>query len=341
VLTAVSALAATAMLSAIVTAPGAQATTVPVRYPPISSVIITEPLPGFTAAVPGPTNGPLTASGFAAQSSNPTQATSEFDALARRPGFAAYLRLWTDLHGTGKGANDIVVTLFRVTDPAQRADLVSGLRLPYEQASGATLFRVPSIPGAGGYTVPITSPSVTEQVVVFSTGSYVAAVQLASSDAASNPAPFSSADAIGVAFSQYLAMVDSPGVPVRRPASPTTAGSARSGGLHLGGVLVVLAGIAVLAALAWLTDRRLRPRHSQPIDDPWGPTAALAAMGALAIPASRPPVDGDPSHLPHLLPGTEPGWQPDPSDPVDSVRYWDGERWTAHLARRTASDGAS
>jgi hypothetical protein len=307
---------------------------VPIRYPPLGPVVIAEPLPGFTVAAPGPTNGPLTAAGFAAQSSDPAQATAEFDALADQPGFAAELRLWTDVHGPAKGANDVVITLFRVTVAAPRSELAAGLALPYREAAGASPFTVPSIPGAEGFTVPVaTSGGVTEQTVVFTYGVYVTVVQLASSDAVSNPAPLSPADAIGVAFDQYQAVVHAPGIPERVRRGVPAPATDRGGGLHLGGVSAVLAGVAVLAAVAWLADRRRRPRLTAAAD-PWSPDGVLAAMGA--VPVGRPPSAGGVSPPPVLLPGTRPGWQPDPSSPDSTVRYWDGERWTDHVARRTA-----
>jgi len=234
-------------------------------YPAIRTVVIQNPLPNFTVASPGPTNGPLTASELGALSSNPQQAETQFNRLVTQAGFGAYLRLWTDANGPGKGANDIVVTLYRIPNLQDAASFASGSQQPYQQPGAAAAFAVPSIPGAHGYTVSISSPSqVTEQVVLFRSGPYVAIVQLASSVAASNPAPLNPSDAISVSFQQYTTTLHSLGTPTTGTPSGTSPAAAKGGGA-LPVILGIVGGLVVLVAIAWLAagpprERRRRRR---------------------------------------------------------------------------------
>ena len=277
----------TVALAAAVTLAVAPAGATRTVYPPIGTVILATSLPAFTAAPPGPTNGPLTATGFAAQSPDPQTATRQFEQLATVPGFAASLRLWTDVHGPGAGANDVVITLYRIPESAVAATFTLQLRQQY--AVGATRFAVPSIPGATGYTSEVTSPSpATEQVVVFRSGVYVAIVELASSRQAANPTLLTPAEAVDISFRQFTATGKAAGRPVPAPA-PAPA-PAPSGGGH-GWIVFVLVGLLVVAAGAGgliVADRRRKVRQGhRPVNpDPFAPDGILAAMGA--IPAGHP-----------------------------------------------------
>ncbi|HEX3460341.1 MAG TPA: DUF2510 domain-containing protein [Acidimicrobiales bacterium] len=245
-------------------AAGAAGSPTTTGYPPIATVMIQNPLPNFTVGAPGPTNGPLTAAELGALSTNPQQAESQFNRLATQKGFGAYLRLWTDANGPGKGANDVVVTLYRIPNLQDAASFASGSQQPYQQPGAATAFSVPSIPGAHGYTVSITSPSqVTEQVVLFRTGPYVAIVQLASSVAATNPAPLNPSDAIAVSFQQYTGALHA--VAIQTAGAPAGTPSTAKSGSALPAVLAIIAGVLVLGAVAWLAagpprERRRRRR---------------------------------------------------------------------------------
>ncbi|HEX3839805.1 MAG TPA: DUF2510 domain-containing protein [Acidimicrobiales bacterium] len=286
-------------------------------YPPIATVMIQSPLPNFTVGAPGPTNGPLTAAELGALSTNPQQAESQFNRLATQKGFGAYLRLWTDANGPGKGANDIVVTLYRIPNLPDAASFASGSQQPYQQPGAATSFSVPSIPGAHGYTVSISSPSqVTEQVVLFRTGPYVAIVQLASSVAATNPASLNPSDAISVSFQQYTAALHAAGTPTSGTPSGTPS-TAKSGSL-LPPVLAIIGGLVVLAAVAWLAagpprERRRRrraiglgvPRVSHdagaalPIDVPSAdPRPVRLARGPVIRVVEVEPATGEPKAVP-------------------------------------------
>ena len=249
--------------SAAAGAPPATLTTT--NYPAIGSVVILSPLPNFTAAAPGPTNGALTAAELGALSSDPQKAEGQFNVLAKQAGFGAYLRLWTDANGPGKGANDIVITLYRIPNSQDADSFASGSQKPYQQPGAASSFAVPSIPGAHGYTVSITSPTqVTEQVVLFKSDPYVAIVQLASSVATSNPAALNPSDAITVSFQQYTAIRHSLGTPTAGAPSGTASAASKPGSI-VPTVLAVIGALVVLAVIAWIAagpprDRRRRRR---------------------------------------------------------------------------------
>jgi hypothetical protein len=252
-------------MSAVPAAAAPPAMLAATTYPAIGSVVIQSPLPNFTAAAPGPTNGALTAAELGALSSDPQTAESQFDLLAKQAGFGAYLRLWTDANGPGKGANDVVITLYRIPNSQDADSFASGSQKPYQQPGAASSFPVPSIPGAHGYTVSISTPSqVTEQVVLFKWDPYVAIVQLASSVASSNPAPLNPSDAIGVSFQQYTAIRLALGAPAAGAPSGTASATSKPGSI-LPTVLAIIGGLVVLAVVAWIgagppRDRRRRRR---------------------------------------------------------------------------------
>ncbi len=262
----------------------------------LGALIVDPGLPGFTAAAPGPTNGPLTAETFAAQSSDPSQAEAAFGALATRPGFGAAIRLWSDTGAPGQVENDLVVLLFRIGDPAAARLFAAGLVAPYRTPGAAVPFDVPSIPGATGYTVTVTQPvAALEQAVVFASGPYVAAVQAASSAAPSNTARVSPTQVIDVAFLESASVrhatpPTSAPLPLthRKPrrATPTTVRTPAHGTTPvLVGVLTAL--VLLAGAAGWVISRRRRAsRRTIGSPDPWGPDGVLDVFGALARPTA-------------------------------------------------------
>jgi hypothetical protein len=281
------------------------ATSVPTS---LGSLVVTQPLPGLTAAPAGPTNGPLTVSEFASQSSEPAQAEQQFNALAAKQGFGAFIRLWTDRGGAGAGANDLAVLLFRISDVAAAQAFASGLNQPFEQASGSTPFAVPSVPGAQGYSVSVHSPvPAIERVVVFRAGRYVTMVELASTSAATNPAPLTPAQAVAASYLQLTQVragdpVNSTTVTTPPPRAPTPPGTASSNRLvpSGSGLTVALVAVVILAALVvglviW---RRRTPSVPAPargratVLDPWGPGGAFADFAEVGL-ASEEPADPD------------------------------------------------
>lgn len=264
----------------------------------IGALVVSAPLPGFAVAPPGPTNGPLTASSFAAQSSDPPVAASEFAHAAAEPGFAAYLRLWTSTDATAPASNDVAVELFRIPDHGSETSMLSELRQAY-QGSGTSAFAVPGIPGAEGRSLSANQPIAARlRVVTFATGPYVAVVQVAARTV-QNPAPAGTTQAVEVSTSQYEALSGTPGAPApnRSPSAPAPAGtvSRAQGGSTMRLVLEVIGALIVLGALSWLVLRHRRrgpvpaprivsigaPPAAADAVDPWGPGGIFAAMGAV------------------------------------------------------------
>ena len=271
---------APASSTTVTTAPGSD----------LGSLIADPGLPGFTAAAPGPTNGPLTAETFAAQSSDPAQAQAQFTALADRPGFGASIRLWSEASGPGKGDNDLAVLLFRIGDPTAARLFAAGLVAPYQAPGSAVPFDVPSIPGAVGATVTVTQPvAALEQVVVFATGPFVTAIQAASSAAPTNTARISPTETIDVAYlesaSVQRALPPVPPPTVRhRTSPPAVPAVTRAAALRPSwGRAGLLAALGVVAGVTgWVAARRRR--RSGAVDtmpDPWGPGGVLTAFGAV------------------------------------------------------------
>lgn len=299
------------------TAPAVPTTTVDPGESTLVALLGDPGLPGFTPAPPGPTNGPLTAATFAAQSSDPAQAQAEFAGLAARPGFGAGIRLWSATSQAGQVQNDVAVLLFRIEDPAAAVAFAAGLVSPYQVPGAATAFEVPSIPGAEGYTVSVTSPAAaTEQVVVFTQAPYVVVVQAASSAATSNTAPLTATQVIEVAYLQAAAIRQAapvttlptpvpsgapttvpaaarsiPAAPRTSRAAPGATGASSAPTGWPGATLVVL-----LCGLA-VTVLARRRRRVPAVADPFGPGSPFDAFGTLpggapaparAGPAARP-----------------------------------------------------
>ncbi len=66
---------------------------------------------------------------------------------------------------------------------------------------------------------------------------------------------------------------------------------------------------------------------------PYAPTGGPGPM-MMGGQFSRPNPAAAPAPQPAPVAGPPAGWHPDPSD-VNSVRYWDGNRWTEHVAPRS------
>jgi hypothetical protein len=91
-----------------------------------------------------------------------------------------FIRSYSDKTGPGQGANDMAVLPFRIPDPTDAAASTTGLLQPLVGGTSGSPFDVPSIPGAHGCSVQITSPvRASQQVVVFRTGKYGVMVELA------------------------------------------------------------------------------------------------------------------------------------------------------------------
>ena len=304
--------------------------------PPLRSLVITQPLPGYTVAPSGPTNGPLTPTEFASQSSAPHQAEEQFNALATQPGFGAFIRLWTDRSGPGRGANDMAVLLFRIPKRGGAATFAAELRSPFAGAAGTDPFDVPSIPGAQGYSIQIAAPvPATEQIVVFRFGHYVSLIELASSASASNPAALGPSQAISMSFQQYEAL--------HRPVGSAVP----SRGMSVGTVVALVAAVLAVCAGALLVLARLRRRGpARSTLDPWGPGGIFDAFGATtpagsdrqdAIPGV-PELDRDTTPASRMVPALVSVPSSGSGDADDDP--WPGPEWTGADRTRAGPQGA-
>lgn len=247
----------------------------------LGSLIVVPSVATLTPTAPGPTNGPLSAAAFAAQSSDPHQAAAQFAALAHEPGFASVIRLWTDRTGPGHGANDMAILLFRIPNRTTGAGFAAGLVTPFATSAAARTFNVPSIPGAQAFAVEVSTPvRATEQVVIFRAGQYVVMTQAASLATAANPDPITPSQTIQVAYAQYAAVAHADPVGVSDPPGPTPHRTPAPSGPPL----AVIATLLVLAAGVILLLPRvvdLVRRRSMPPGEHWSPHDALALFGAV------------------------------------------------------------
>jgi hypothetical protein len=283
--------------------------------PPLASMVISRPLPGYRAAPAGPTNGPLTAEEFASQSSAPRRAERQFEGLANQPHFGAYIRLWADGSGPGRGSNDLAVLVFRIPRLDDAESFAAGLQAPFAGSSSIP-FDVPSVPSAHGYSVHISAPvRAVEQIVVFRAGQYVVMTELASASSASNPGALTPSEAISVSFLQYQAIRtgDPRGSSDVNPAPAAPTPTAPTGGGISAWVVVLVVLVVAVGGLAVLAIRRRRGPASlsdRLAGDPWGPGGVFEAFGAV-IPGDgngsgqRHPVrdvDADPLHPARMVP---------------------------------------
>jgi hypothetical protein len=65
------------------------------------------------------------------------------------------------------------------------------------------------------------------------------------------------------------------------------------------------------------------------------PFATLSTGSGAPSPAAAEATPESLESLPPPDPGTEAGWLTDPSGAADTLRYWDGNAWTAHVAQRS------
>ena len=130
----------------------------------LSSVVLSQTLPGMVAAPPGVRNGPINESniGLVTGGSSSFEAT-QFGQLLASGNVNGYVRSW--VHEPVNG-DAVVICAFQFLDPGQAASFVSGA---VPQQDGATSFAVPNVPGAQGYELHTSTSGVpvTEDAVAF------------------------------------------------------------------------------------------------------------------------------------------------------------------------------
>jgi hypothetical protein len=263
--------------------------------PALSAEVLSSTLPGFVAATPGPTNGPLTP---ATAQEFGGSAGAVFGPHLTDGDLTGYVRVWTH---TPPDGDAIEVTAIRFRDPAEIPSFLAGYANSASQ-SHSSPFAVPDVPGATGYATTIDTASgvPAKAYLVDFTNSNTAflTVVLTESD------DLTSANAIAIA-SEQASQVGGATVP---PNSSSSSAAYVTGEI-LGAVLLMA--IAVIGVIAIV--RRSR-RSDQPHQ---GHTAtANAASAAFLLPTRHPLV---------------PGWVPIANNHNTQV-YWDGQSW---IARRT------
>jgi hypothetical protein len=143
------------------------------------------------------------------------------------------------------------------------------------------------------------------------------------------------------------------------PHSTTGPILAISGSVWIIEIIIVLAIVALLVAVFVLYRRQNAPAKPENAGtaqsyyadvsqlggdataaqgDPFGgfsgaPSAPAAAPAPAPAPVAAPPAPAPVAAGP--APGTPAGWLPDPSGVPDTLRYWDGNAWTQHVAQRS------
>ena len=237
----------------------------------VSSVLISNALPGMVEAPAGPLNGALTSSELNSTfgSSGPTGALSQ--AIANGD-VSAYLRTWSNQPPNGAFVQVIAVQFPSLADASAAlagADhAVSGVHFGH--------FPVPEISHAVGFTVIANSESglVTESVVQFAKGAVLFEVATGQvTTAANSGAPeLSDADAVQIAR-QQAAQAPGPVLGPTDPSANTTSNTAYQAGRYFGvAVLIVLVAGLVVVLVQRRSKRQIAvsmPAHG--LDTPFPP----------------------------------------------------------------------
>ena len=211
----------------------------------LSSVVLSETLPGFVLSTPGPKNGPVSQSNVNLFGGDGEVSAVLSRALADGDASGEY-RFWVHQPLDGDG---VVISAFRFKSAKQVEEFLGELDAAYRGVAGAT-FPVSALPGASGYTAHVSasgSPS-TAFVVTFAQGGIAFEVQVitASGD-------LTSADAVALASKQAAS---APG-----PAQVAIVPSARPGPDRNAEIVELAAVAVVLIAIAPFIARRDRTRR--------------------------------------------------------------------------------
>ena len=326
------------------------ATSSPVAYAApndLSSIVLSETLPGFVVSAPGPKNGPVDQANVNLFGGDGDVSAVLARDLADGDATGEY-RFWVHQPLNGDG---VVISAFQFKRAKQVEDFLGELDGGYRSVAGVT-FPVTALPGASGYTAQVSasgSPS-TAFVVTFAKGGIAFEVQVitASGD-------LTSADAVSVATKQAA---NAPG-PMQSAIEP-----ADTPGPDRNAEIIELAAVAVvLIAIALFIARRDRARRgsgrSRSGSRSWSRSASRSSrsrasrlersrsrrssrsssrrsmarqspMSGIAdvtppvpmVPLRREDLDRPPSPPPEV------GWHVDPEH-LSEQAYWDGQAWVA------------
>ena len=137
----------------------------------LSSVVLSQSLPGLIASPPGIRNGPITESNLSlVTGANSGPAETQFAQLLASGNVSGYIRMWAHQPANGDA---VVISAFQFQDPTQAAGFVNGEKGSLQVQAGVSPLAVPNVPGATGYLVhtSVSGTPITEYLVVFDKGS--------------------------------------------------------------------------------------------------------------------------------------------------------------------------
>jgi hypothetical protein len=288
----------------------------------LSTVVLSDALPGMVASPPGITNGPLNRANVSLFNAGPSE-TAAIDQQLSNGNLTGYLRVWTQQPTNEDGA---VIVAFEFSDATKVAGFLGDFNLGVRE-SGASTFSVSSISGASGFSVQIASSGVpgTVDAVTFARGNTIFCVELVGPSGDLAPS-----DDVALAARQAANAPGTAAEPVAPSGAQTTASR------QVGEIIGFVVGASILIGLVVLLVLLLRRRKrgvtidtSYPgvYSDPFSPYGSPASYAPLL---SYPP----PSLTPILTPASNsnpgPGWYPDGANAYEQ-RYWDGHTWTARM----------
>ncbi len=136
----------------------------------LSSVVLSQSLPGLVASPPGIRNGPITESNLSLVTDGTSgPAVTQFAQLLASGNISGYIRAWAHQPANGDA---VAISAFQFQDPTQAASFASGESGSLPQQAGISSFVVPNVPGAAGYSVHTSASGtpITEYLVVFGKG---------------------------------------------------------------------------------------------------------------------------------------------------------------------------
>jgi hypothetical protein len=199
----------------------------------LSSVILSETIPGLVVAPPGNENGPITQTNISAVlggASSP--AVTELGDQLKSGDVSGYIRAWRHEPPNGDA---VVINAFAFSNPGDGQSFLGGVVGGLQQQAGVTPFAVPGVAGATGYTIHSSTQGtpITEYLIAFEKGNtyYQISVVSESGDLSSN-------DAVRVATDQAA---NAPGTSTPMNWTPVVVLSLFAGGIVLSVGIVLLA----------------------------------------------------------------------------------------------------
>ncbi len=253
--------------------------------PDLSSIVVSQALPGMVEAPPGPLNGPLTSSELGSITGNSGVTGPLSQALASGAA-SAYIRMWTNEPPNGAF---VEVVAAQVPSTADAASALAGAEAATRSQQFGR-FDVSEVPDAVGVTFVTNSASgvVSEEIVLFAKGNilfFVATGQVTTA-ANSGAAQLSEPDVIQIARQQAAA---APG-PVLLPSDGGPENTAYRVGEYLGAALLIAGAVGVAVFFVRRSGRR--PSHAAAYGGAW-----TGAVTGLDYPPPTIAPDGSPSDV--------------------------------------------